>query len=39
MRVAFELPRFGMGTRIRPERLLRAHEMWTGASNPGTSRL
>ena len=39
MRVAESLPRFGIGTRMSPLRLLRAHEIWTGASKPGTSRL
>ena len=39
MRVAKGLPRFGIGTRIRPLRLFLAHEMCTGASKPGTSRL
>ena len=39
MRVALGLPRFGIGTRIRPLRLLRAQLMCTGASKPGTSRL
>ncbi len=27
------------GTRMSAERLLRAHEMYTGASKPGMSRL
>ena len=33
------LPRLGTGTRTSAERLLRAQEMWTGASKPATSRL
>ena len=39
MRVARGLARLAIGTRMSPLRLLRAHEMCTGASNPGTSRL
>src|SRR3954453_19131733 len=39
IRVALGLPRLATGTRTRPLRLLRAHVTWTGASNPGTSRL
>ena len=39
MRVASGLPRLAIGTRISPLRLLRAHDTWTGASKPGTSRL
>jgi hypothetical protein len=39
MRVALALPRLAIGTRINPDRLLRAQETWIGASNPGTSRL
>ncbi len=33
------LPRGGIGTRMRPLRLLRAQLMCRGASKPGTSRL
>ena len=39
MRVANGLPLLAIGTRIKPLRLLRAHEMCTGASKPGTRRL
>jgi len=39
MRVASSLPRLGTGTRIKPLRLLRAHDTCTGASKPGTRRL
>ena len=39
MRVAIGLPRLAIGTRIRPLRLLRAHDTCTGASKPGHQAL
>ncbi len=39
MRVDAALPDLVIGTRTRAERLLRAHDTYTGASNPGMSRL
>src|SRR3954469_12801390 len=39
MRVESFLPRFGSGTRTNADRLLRAQQMYAGASYPGINRL